>query len=331
MNRRRPILVAGAIVIIVAAIAVIAFFLINHGTSARTTKVTRGSLEATIETVGQLQARDPVAVHSTLNGTVKLVAVKPGDVVQSGDVLVEIDRTPFDAAVQQAESQLANAETALNLAEMQAGSTPTAQQTATKLQADENVAAAKRELQQAQSQIASTLILAPANGTIIDVQTAAGTPVGQGTTVVNMADLSDLTLSVDIDEIDIPHVTKGMTATFRLDAYPGTTISGTLSDVSPIAQTSGGMTTFPATVTFKAPNGVVLRPGMNANVSIETAVRNNVLLIPQSALRTVGQRTFVTVVTNGKQTDREIQIGLSSGGEVEVASGLNEGDTVVLH
>ena len=331
MSRRRPAFVAGAIIVIVLAVVLIAIFALNRGNGTKTAKVARGSLEATIETVGQLEARDPIAVHSTLSGTVKLVAVQPGDTVQTGDVLVQIDRAPFDAAVQQAQKQLENAETALNLAEMQAGSNPTPQQTATKLQADQNVTAAHLELQHAQDQIAQTLILAPSDGTIVDVQTAGGTPVGQGTTVVNMANLSDLKLLVDIDEIDVPHVTSGMTATFRLDAYPGTSISGTLTNVSPIAKTSGGTTTFPATVTFKTPDGLLLRPGMNANVSIQTAVRKNVLLIPQSALRTVGKRTFVTVVNNGNQSEREIQIGLSSGGQVEVASGLNEGDTVVLH
>ncbi|HVB64821.1 MAG TPA: efflux RND transporter periplasmic adaptor subunit [Nitrolancea sp.] len=331
MSKRRPVLIVGAVIVIAVVVAFIAMFVVNRGNSTNTAKVTRGSLIATIETVGQLTARNPVAVHSTLTGTVKLVAVKPGDAVQAGDVLVQIDRAPFDNAVQQAQSQLANAETALNLATVQAGSNPSAQQTATKLQADQNVIAAQQALQQAQDQIAATLILAPSNGTIIDVQTAAGTPVGQGSTVVDLANLSDLTLSIDIDEIDVPHVTTGMTATFRLDAYPGTSIDGTLTDVSPVAKTSGGTTTFPATVTFKSPAGLLLRPGMNANVSIQTAVRKNVLLIPQSAIRTVGKRTFVTTVSNGKQTEREIQIGLSSGGQVEVASGLSEGDTVVLH
>jgi RND family efflux transporter MFP subunit len=331
MSRRRPVLIAGAVIVIAILVVLIAMFVVNRDNSTNTARVTRGSLEATIETVGQLTERNPVAVHSTLSGTVKLVAVKPGDAVQAGDVLVQIDRAPFDNAVQQAQAQLANAETALNLATMQAGSSPTAQQTATKLQDGQYVVAAQQALQQAQGQIAATLILAPTDGTIVDVQTAAGTPVGQGSTVVDMANLSDLTLSIDVDEIDVPHVTQGMAATFRLDAYPGTSIDGTLTDVSPIAKTSGGTTTFPATVTFKSPDGLLLRPGMNANVSIQTAVRKDVLLIPQSAIRTVGKRTFVTVLSNGKQTEHEIHIGLSSGGQVEVASGLSQGDTVVLH
>jgi RND family efflux transporter MFP subunit len=330
MNRRRPALVAVFIIVIVAVV-IVAYVAFNRSASARTAAVTRGSLDATVETVGQLQPRDPIAVRSTINGTVKVVAVSPGDAVKAGDVLVQIDRTPYDDAVTKAQSQLENSETALNLAETRAGPNPNVEQQASVLQAKQFLEAAQKELQAAEDQIAQTLILAPSDGTIVDVNAIAGVPIGQGSTAVDMANLGDLSLSVEIDEIDMPHVTQGMPVTFRLDAYPGTEIKGTLTDVSPIAKTSGGTTTFPATVTFKAPDGLVLRPGMNANVSIQTAVRSDVLLIPQSAIRTVGKRTFVTVVQDGNQTEKEIQIGLSSGGQVEVASGLNEGDRVVVH
>jgi len=199
------------------------------------------------------------------------------------------------------------------------------------LQASQNLDAAREELAKAQDALASSLILAPSDGTIVDVQTAPDAPVGQGTTVVDMANLSSLVLSTNVDEIDFPHVSDGMPASFRLDAYPGTQIDGTITDISPVAKTTGGTTTFPATISFTAPENLVLRPGMNANVSIKTAIRNNVLLVPESALRTVGNRTFVTLIRDGKQTEIEIQIGLRSNGQVEVASGLSEGEKVVLH
>ncbi len=330
MNRRRWLVITVAAVILVIVVAVLLYSLTQTG-NVRTATVVRGSLAATIQTTGRLAATSPVVVRSDVSGTVQIVAVQPGDSVTAGDVLVQLDRTPFDAAVKQAEKQVANAETALNLAELAAGTNPTPQQIADKLQADQNVVAANKELAAAEGRLASSLILAPSSGTIIDVQTATGAPLGQGSTVVDMANLSDLNLSIDIDEIDFPHVSSGMAASFRLDAYPGTEIDGTITNVSPVARTSGGTTTFPATITFRISSGLELRPGMNANVTIKTAVRQNVLLIPESALRTVGQRTFVTVLKSGKQTEQEIQIGLRSNGMVEVASGLSEGSKVVLH
>ena len=329
MSRRR--LLYFVVFVVVAAFAAVAVVSLTRGSGPATATVTLGTLEATIQTTGQLSARNPIAVRSNASGNVQTVAVRPGDHVQAGDVLVQLDRAPFDDAIQRSQNQLSNAEEALNLAQQSAGDNPTPQQTAQVLQASQNLDAARQELQHAQDQLASSLILSPSDGTIIDVQTAADTPIGQGSTAVDMANLSDLVLSTDIDEIDFPHVSNGMATTFRLDAYPGTEIDGTITNISPVAKTTGGTTTFPATVTFRTPENLVLRPGMNANVSIKTAVRKNVLLIPEAALRTVGNRTFVTVVKNGKQTEQEIQIGLRSNGQVEIASGLNEGETVVLH
>ena len=330
MNRRRWLL-AATVLLVVAAVVVVALYALNRGGNVRTATVQRGSLAATIQTTGRLAAKNPIAVRSDVSGTVQIVAVSPGDSVQAGDVLVQLDRTAFDDAIDRAQKQLANAEAALNLAESNAGSNPTPQQTADKLEAGQNLEAAKHELANARSQLSSSLILAPVAGTIIDVKTAKDAPIGQGSTVVDMANLADLNLSIDVDEVDFPHVQNDMAATFRLDAYPGTEIDGTVTNLSPVAQTNGGTTTFPATITFKSPDGMDLRPGMNANVTIKTAVRQNVLLIPESALRTVGQRTFVTVLQNGKQSEVEIQIGLRSNGMVEVASGLSEGQKVVLH
>lgn len=328
---RRGWLVTAAIVLVLAAGASVAVYSITQHGGVQTATVTRGSLSATIQTTGRLAAKNTIVVRSSVTGTAQIVAVSPGDAVKAGDVLVQLDRAPFDKAISQAENQLVNAEEALNLAEIAGGTNPTTEQTATTLRAAQNLTAAQKQVATAKDQLASSLILAPVDGTIIDVQTANGAPVGQGSSVVDMANLSSLDLSVDIDEVDFPHVSNGMSAAFRLDAYPGTEIKGTITNVSPVAKTSGGTTTFPATIAFQAPNGLVLRPGMNANVTIQTAVRQNVLLIPESALRTVGQRTFVTVVKNGKQSDQEIQIGLRSNGMVEVASGLTEGEKVVLH
>ncbi|HBY44809.1 MAG TPA: hypothetical protein DEG70_00940 [Chloroflexi bacterium] len=70
---------------------------------------------------------------------------------------------------------------------------------------------------------------------------------------------------------------------------------------------------------------------MNADVTIVTASRQNVLLIPQRALKTVGDRSFVTVRTPQGNTDREVILGYRSQGNVEVVSGLTDGEVVVLH
>lgn len=324
--RRLALVVAVVAIIVVVVVVALAA---TRG-QTKTVAVTRDNIAATIQTDGTLNPRDPTTVFSTVTGQASLVAVSPGDTVKAGDVLVELDQQPFQDAIQRAQQQLDVAENAVYMAEQQGGTNPSPQQLATTLQADQNLKQAHKELDDAQKALVSSLILAPTDGTVISVGAANNAPVTQGMQVAQIANLNDMTLQVDLDEVDLPQVTTGMKVSFTLDAYPGKQINGTLTSISPVAQTTGGATTFQGSVDFSAPKGLLLRPGMNANVTINTAVRDNVLVIPQSALRTVGKRTFVTVDANGKQQQREIQTGLRANGMVEVASGLKEGERVVV-
>lgn len=324
---RRLILIATGVLLVAA---VVAAFLLATRSEPRTAVVERGSLEATVETVGRLVPRNPITVRSPVSGQVQLVAVSPGDAVEEGDVIAQLDPEPFEEEIRRAEEQVASAEAALNLAEQRAGDNPSPEQLSARLTAEQQLRDAQRALDDARAALDASIILAPRAGTVLQVQTAEGAPLGTGAEVAQIADLHDLELQVDLDEIDLPHVPLDAPVTFTLDAYPSEEIEGRLERISPTAETSGGTTTFRATVRFTLPEGLVARPGMNADVSIKTAVRPDVLLIPESALRTVGRRTFVTVLVDGEEEEREIRIGLRSGGLVEVASGLTEGERVVI-
>ncbi len=328
--RRRRAAIVVALAAAVIALAVIVASVTGSG-GPETAVVRRGRLEVTIETTGHLTPRDPLVVHSPASAQAKLVAVSVGDVVQAGDVLVQLDPKPFQDAIDKAEDALRSAETALNLAEQQGGSNPSPQQLADRLAAEQRVRDARQARDAARQALANSLILSPESGTVIDLKVADGAPVASGAPIAEVADLSKLDLVVNLDEIDLPHVVVGAHASFTLDAYPGQEIEGTIARIAPSADTTGGTTTFPATVRFTPPPDIALRPGMNADVSIQTAARENVLLVPERALRTVGRRTFVTVQVDGRQEEREIQTGLRSGGMVEVVSGLAEGERVVLH
>lgn len=327
MSRRR-VWLSLLFVAIVIIVVIVVIFLVQGTNQPQTVTVQRGSIEATIQTVGQLTPSQTTPVLSQAAGIVQLVAVQPGDVVKKGDVLVQLDRQSFDQSIDKAQAALDTAEAAVNSAEQIA--TPTPQDLAQKLQAQQNLKIAQQAYNDAKSSLADSLILAPADGTILNVKVAADVPVNRAQDVIDMANLHQLNLQLSLDETDVPHVSTGQPVHFTVDAYPGKQINGTLTRISPSATTSGGATSFQGTVTFTSPSGMLLRPGMNANVSIQTAVRKNVLVIPQNAIKTVGQRTFVTLLVGSKQEQREIQTGLSSNGMVEVASGLKEGDRIVL-
>lgn len=328
LSRHRTSAVVVITLIFVAALAIFVFT--RQGEGSQTVAVTRGGLAVTIETVGKLQARNPNVVRSAIDGTVATVAVSPGDEVQEGDVLATIDRKPIDDAIQLAEQQLADAEAALTLAEQRGGDNPSPEQTTDRLAASQRVQAARLALGQAQDKLPLTLIQAERSGTVTDVSVAENARIPGGAPVATVVDLTDLELHVEINEIDLPHISAGMAVKFSLDAYPSTEIEGSIVRISPTAQTTGGTTTFPTSIAFQRPADFELRPGMNASVTIQTSLRQDVLLVPEQALRTVGRRTFVTVVRDGDREEREIQIGLRSNGQVEVAQGLQEGERVLL-
>lgn len=142
-------------------------------------------------------------------------------------------------------------------------------------------------------------------------------------------------LTASIDELDILTLEVGQSATLVLDALPDETFTGTVTRISDTGSSQSGVTTYPVTISIDIPEGTTVKAGMNATVTIVTAVSENVLLIPLSALQELGSEKFVYVVSSGQDEDgtvsgeqRAVETGLSDGVNVEITSGLAEGEMV---
>ena len=300
--------------------------------AVETTVVSRGSIDVTIQTVGTIQANGATVVRSTVPGVVQTLGVAAGDGVESGDILVILDRTSFQDGLDTARTTLTQAEYALQIAEGRSNASPDDNGLRLEtLSAAQRVDGAQRALDRAQRALDNTVVVAPATGTVIDLPIKVGDSVSQSQPLARIAALKDMQLVADVDELDLPNVVIGATVTFRLDAYPERELQGVVRTTAPQARVQGGATVFATTVDYEAQPDLDIRPGMNADVTIVTASRQNVLLIPQRALKTVGDRSFVTVRTPKGNTDREVILGYRSQGNVEVVSGLTDGEVVVLH
>lgn len=327
---RRTLLIAlGVVVVAILGVALWRQFGGGGATSARTATVRRGILTAAIETSGRLTARRSVSVTSPASGTVKIVAVREGEAVRAGDVLVVLDDSQMRAEVARAERAVEAAETRVGVARQRA-------QTDDKALPDlataaEEAVAARAALVTAQDRLAATLILAPFDGVVSAVRVGEGAGFGGGEAVV-LADPSDLYVSADLDEIDRPFVSEGQEATITVSAFPGTPLTGRVAALSATSQSRGGSTVYPLQITFARPadKPLALLPGMTVDVRIVTSARQNVLIIPSNAVRRAGDRQYATVRRDGRDIEVEIRTGTRAGGDVEVASGLNEGDVVVL-
>jgi len=193
-------------------------------------------------------------------------------------------------------------------------------------------AKAQRDL--AQLRIDQATIRAPFAGLITQVNVVPGQVATSGTSTTNpsafdLADDSQLHIDVSVSESDAANVQVGQAALISLDSVPGQPLPGSVERVSPVATTTSNVTAFPVRIAI-APTQAPVKPGANATVQIVTATRSNVLTIPARAVTQINGQPAATILFNGSTFLAPIRTGLSDGRNIEVISGLNEGDTVVL-
>lgn len=299
--------------------------------SDETHQVERGSIDVTIQTIGRVQSTGSTTVRTQQSGEVDIVAVQPGDRVVEGDVLVQLVPEPLQRSILSAERQLQEAEFALQTAEREADENPDDESRRfAVVQAGQRVQIAQTALDDAEEALVQASIRAPRDGIVLEIPVRSGDLVNRSAPVVIIYAPEDLEVIANVDELDLVNVDIGADVRIRLDAIPGQEISGNVIATAPGAIQQGGATVFPTTIRLDDFADIDVRPGMNADVTIVTEERSDVLLIPQRAIRAVGDRSFVDVITDDGQEEREIIIGYRSAGQAEVVSGLSEGETIVL-
>lgn len=189
------------------------------------------------------------------------------------------------------------------------------------------VSAAELEVEAAKAALAQTQVTAPYSSTVTEVDVREGELVGGYTQLAVIADLTRLEIATDIDEVDVAQATEGQTIEVRLDAFPGERFTGKLTRLFPAASTQRGSTTYSAIVDFD-PRGIIVRPGMGATMRIQTHEKLDVLLVPNRALKSAGNRKAVHVVAPGNPRDVIVETGVTDGNETEIVGGLHEGDQI---
>jgi len=192
------------------------------------------------------------------------------------------------------------------------------------------VAAARAKVAAAQATVDQAQLTAPFRATVVAVSNKVGDSVDSGGNAIALADLTSLEVLVSVSEVDINRIVVGQAATLTLDAAPGQTFTGTVAEVTIFGQSSQGVVTFPVKIVVPKPSPQV-KPGMTAAVSIVTDSRENVLMVPNRAVRVTGGLRSVTVLFEGQQLLVPVTLGLANETTSEVLTGLKEGDTLVLN
>ncbi len=193
-----------------------------------------------------------------------------------------------------------------------------------------DVAAAVTSLNNAETNYNKRYIIAQFDGTVTSVTAEEGHYVTTGTTALRIDDQSSIYIPIDIPELDVNSVYNGVPVEITLDAVSGKTYHGTVYTVATAADSSEMNTTFSAMVIVDDPDDQMFA-GMTAEVSMAESTKENVLLVPSSALSYDNDKVTLTVVGDNGNRTVEVKVGTVSGGISEVVSGdVKEGDRIVV-
>ncbi len=196
--------------------------------------------------------------------------------------------------------------------------------------AEARVQQAKLALQQAQRNLAEATLRAPFAGVVTAVNYAAGDTARPDLPGIIVADPSQLYLKVNIAEVDIAQIQVGQEAEVILDAMPDHAFAGQVTSIAPAARSELGVVNYPVTVAI-AEADPRIKPGMTGNVRITVGRRENVLVVPNRAIRRSKGQHVVAVWRDGQPMETPVRIGFSNDTMTEVVEGLRQGELVVLN
>ncbi|MGN0200397.1 MAG: efflux RND transporter periplasmic adaptor subunit, partial [Candidatus Cryptobacteroides sp.] len=295
-----------------------------------------------------------VNIKPQINGIISELYKEAGQMVREGEVIARLKVIPDMGSLSSAESRLRLAELNLKQAETDyrrekqlydkdlVSADEYDKVVQSLKQAEEEHAAAKEALEVIRDGVSSTnatgsttLVRSTITGLILDIPVKVGNSVIQantmndGTTVATVADMSDLIFNGSIDETEVGALHEGMPMSITLGALPDYRSEAFLEYISPKAVEKNGSNQFEIKAALSRSSDVTIRSGYSANAEIVLQEAKGVLSLQESALEFRGDSTFVYLKTGEKQYEsRPVVTGISDGIDIEIKSGLKEGDVV---
>lgn len=302
--------------------------------SVEVVSVRRVSLQDDAQAVGTLRSRQSVTLRPEVSGRVARIAFADGARVRRGQLLVQLDDVLQRAELSQAQAQLSIARANLRRNEELVAANFVAQRVLDESRASLQVAEAQVSL--AQARLQRMRIEAPFDGTVGLSNVNLGEFVKDGADLVNLEDMSSLTVDFRLPERYQDRVAAGQPVQVRLDALPGRQFEARVLAVDPLLDADGRSLSVRAELPGGAGQG--LRPGMFARVLAIFSTDANALMIPEEAILPQGGRQFVVrlVTAEGGEAAPPVSqrvpvtLGVRRDGLVHVTSGLSEGDRVVV-
>lgn len=387
MQRRSKIIV-GVLVAAVVVVATAATIARNRsqGVEVRTEEIVERDLVELVTASGNVRARRTVEMSSDVSARVSELLVREGEEVRVGQTLLRLEPDQYQAALSRAEAQLAQARSQesqqrANLIQAQRNldrlvslrardsllvspqqlddaRTSVDVAEASLESASHGVSQAEAAVAEATDRLSKTVFTAPMAGRVTRLNVEEGETViigtmnNPGSLVLTISDLSVMEAVARVDETDVPRISLGDSASIRIDAFPGRTFTGRVTEIGnsaitpPAEQAAGQQAAIDFEVVLTLDDtDALLRPDLSATAEIVVATRQNVLAVPIIALTVRGSGMEESDASVGRPVENDVEgVFLASGGRVrfvpveigitgrehfEVLSGVTAGDTVV--
>lgn len=364
-NKKKIVLIAG-ISLFIIAVTLIVIFSGSAKTEFKTIKVQRGSIIQTVTATGNVNPVTTILVGTRVSGTIVDLYADYNSLVKKDQLIAQIDPTPFENELKQAEADLYNARSNLFKADVtlkdaartlkrkqelfkrdlisrsELDDAETAYDSA-RAQYEMAVAQVRKSeagVKQAKTNLGYTRIVSPVNGVVIAKNVEVGQTVAasfQTPTLFTIApDLTKMQVDTNVDEADISKIKTGMEPIFTVDAYPDRRFTGVVAQIrlSPIVVQN--VVTYDVVIAVDNTH-LLLKPGMTANVTFVTQEKTNVLKIPNTALRfkmpnaAPSKQQGVWIIRDGKPVRVNIKTGITDGEWTELVEGdIKEGQEVIV-
>lgn len=281
-----------------APITMVEILVPNPGSIRLTDKATAIAGGIACNAAGTFTYAQQETVLSNATGQVTDLPCQKGDAVSAGSVLARLQNRDVSDAVR--ENQLL-------------------------------VNDARIDLQNTQRQLENYRITAPISGKVVKKTSKAGDKLDNSNTntvMATIADLSTLVVDININEMDILSVSVGQTVEITADAIDGQTFTGYVQNIDIMGQSNEGVTTYPVKIYIENAEGSELYPGMNVSAKIMAGTSENILMVPLNAVDE--GNTVLVQKADGTTEARQVTLGVYDSDFIEITSGLQEGETVVL-
>ncbi|MBI3788555.1 MAG: efflux RND transporter periplasmic adaptor subunit [Ignavibacteriales bacterium] len=298
------------------------------GQIVRVVKVVRGDLNLSVSANGVVQPINKVEIKSKASGQILELNFVEGQSVKKGELLIALDQTLTKNDYDQAKADLALAEASLSQSENNykraqglfekklISPQELDQSKVDYVKSQSQLVKAKAALSSAEDRLRDTRIVAPISGVILTKNVEPGqiiasgvSNVGGGTILATVADMDEVNVETNVDEVDIGKVKVGQQAKVVADAFPDDSFSGEVVRIAPLGKTQSNVTTFNVIILVKNVGGK-LKAGMSTSVEIEIFRRQQVLLVPNEALKDphseAGKTLLASVQQNGEPEKKEV-------------------------